>query len=74
MNLVKAPCFDMSKNVFSPIMCLRHLSNQGNTGLLLNLDLFEKKKPYVVKKHQNPRRIKSSIQWQACLTRVTSST
>ena len=33
----------MSKNVFSPVMCLRHLSNQGNTGLLLNLDLFEKK-------------------------------
>ena len=42
MICVKAPCFDMSKNIFSPVVCMKCLSDQGNTGSLLKLDLLEK--------------------------------
>ena len=42
MICVKAPCFDMSKNIFSPVVYMKCLSDQGNTGSLLKLDLLEK--------------------------------
>ena len=53
MKRVKAPALICLKT-FSPVMYIKYFSDQGNTGLLLNLDLFEKGTTCGKKSTKNP--------------------